>query len=53
MQNPIENELNKVLHICKIYENESRELFDEMCYGLRLNIYENTIKKLYHVTRTH
>ena len=38
MQNPIENELNKVLHICKIYENKSRELFDEMCYGLRLNI---------------
>lgn len=46
MQNPIENELNKVLHICKIYENESRELFDEMCYSLRLNIYENTIKKV-------
>lgn len=46
MQNPIENELNKILYICKIYENESRKLFDEMCYSLRLNIYENTIKKV-------
>ena len=46
MQNPIDNELNKILHICKIYENESRELFDEMCHKLRLKIDESTIKKV-------
>lgn len=46
MQNPIDNELNKILRICKIYENDSRELFDEMCYRLRLKIHDSTIKKV-------
>lgn len=46
MQNPIDNELNKILRICKIYENDSRELFDKMCYRLRLKIHDSIIKKV-------
>lgn len=46
MQHPIDNELNKILRICKIYENESRELFDETCYRLKLKVHENITKKV-------